>query len=97
MGINEKDFAGCSSERFRNKFDSNGKFLILFAGSKSYDKDAIHVLNAVEKLAEKRSYVVLVATGLDTPEWTTAIRRIRNKSFLLDLPYTFLDACNINF
>ena len=97
MGINEKDFAGCSGERFRNKFDLHGKFLILFAGSKAYDKGAIHVLNAVEKLAEKRSDVVLVATGLDTPEWTTAVRRIRKKSFLLDLPYTSLDAFNVNF
>jgi glycosyltransferase involved in cell wall biosynthesis len=102
MGINEKEFDGCSGERFRNKFDLDGKFLILFAGSKSYDKGAVHVLNVVEKLAEKRNDVVLVAMGSDTVEWTSAVRGTRKKSFLLDLPYTsgvekadVFDACDV--
>ncbi len=102
MGMDEKESVGCSGERFRRKFGLEGKYLVLFAGSKDYNKGAMHLLNAVEELAKKRNDVVLVAMGLATAGWIQAVSKMRKKSFLLNLPFTsgtekkdVFDACDV--
>jgi glycosyltransferase involved in cell wall biosynthesis len=101
MGIDVQELSGCSGQRFRRKFGLEDKFIILFAGSKCYDKGAMHVLEAVKHLAKEKNNVVLVAMGLATPDWLKAVGSSKG-SFLLDLPYLsgtdktdVFDACNV--
>lgn len=86
MGINSNEWETADGERFRRKYRLKGKKLILFAGPKGYDKGALHLLNAVQRLREKMEDLVLVSIGLPTREWKKK-RNLLSEDNLLDLGY----------
>ena len=53
MGVDVRELKNCSGERFRKRFNLEGKYVILFAGLKVYNKGAIHVLRAVAEISKK--------------------------------------------
>lgn len=86
MGIRLEEWNEADGERFRQKHRLEGGKIILFAGTKNFNKGAIHLLDAVEKIAGKMGNVTLVSLGLSTGEWQkkkTGLRQIH----LLDLGY----------
>lgn len=102
MGIDVRELSNCSGERFRKKFSLEGKYVVLFAGLKVYNKGAVHVLRAVEEISKKTNNVVLVAIGFANREWSEEVERIGRRPFLIDLPYLsgeekadVFDACNV--
>jgi len=86
MGINWEEWEDCDGERFRRKYALTGKRLILFVGTKSYNKGAIHLLEAVGRISKEMKDVTLVSIGLPTGEWKRK-RSILSKTHLLDLGY----------
>ena len=64
MGINLKEWENVDGERFREKYGLKGRRVILFAGTKSYDKGAIHLLQAVMKFKQGAKAPILVSIGL---------------------------------
>ena len=101
MGINFDEWEDCDGERFRRKYGLTGKRLILFVGTKGYNKGAIHLLEAVGKIAKDMGDVTLVSLGLPTEEWKRK-RSTLHKAHLLDLGYVSeeekrdaFDACDL--
>ncbi len=101
MAIYPHEWKHAGGEVFRRKYGLEGKKVILFAGTKSYNKGAIHVLEAVSRIRQSLENVVLVTLGLSTKEWT---RRKESDSGvnLLDLGYVSeeekkgaFDACDL--
>jgi len=90
MGINFEDWRNGNGERFRERYGLGEKKIILFAGIKDYNKGAIHLLQAVEKLRRGRENVVLVGIGLPTKEWRRQ-RSLLHETCLLDLGYVSED------
>jgi glycosyltransferase involved in cell wall biosynthesis len=86
MGINSNEWETADGERFRRKYGLKRKKLVLFAGPKGYDKGALHLLNAVERLRQKIEDLVLVSIGLPTRMWRRKKRTLA-ESNLLDLGY----------
>ena len=101
MGINVDDWENHSGKRFREKYRLVGKKLVLFVGTKNYNKGAISLLEAIEIIRGKMEDVTLVSLGLPTEEWKN--RRIAlSKTHLLDLGYVSeeekrdaFDACDL--
>jgi len=101
MGINFGEWEDCNGERFRRKYGLIGKRLILFVGTKGYNKGAIHLMEAVGKIAMDMGKVTLVSLGLPTEEWKRK-RSTFPKAHLLDLGYVpeeekrdAFDACDL--
>jgi glycosyltransferase involved in cell wall biosynthesis len=101
MGINLDEWEDSNGERFRRKYGLKGKRIILFAGTKSYNKGAIHLLQAVEKIRQKVKDLILVSIGLPTREWEKK-KGILPEGNLLDLGYVSeeekrdaFDACDL--
>jgi glycosyltransferase involved in cell wall biosynthesis len=86
LGISLNGWQRADGERFRRKYDLEGKRILLFVGTKSYDKGAIHLLKAMERIKQKMEDLVLVTIGLPTREWREHTRNL-NVSYLLDLGY----------
>ena len=86
MGIDSNEWENADGERFRRKYGLKGKKLILFAGPKGYDKGALHLLDAVQRLRQKMEDLVLVSIGLPTKMWQKK-KRMLDESNLLDLGY----------
>ena len=101
MGINLDEWKNPDGDRFRRKYRLEGKKIILFAGTKSYNKGAIHLLQAVEKIRQKVKDLILLSIGLPTKEWETN-RSLLHEENLLDLGYISeeekrdaFDACDL--
>jgi glycosyltransferase involved in cell wall biosynthesis len=101
MGINSNEWEDADGERIRRKYRLEGEKIILFAGTKSYDKGAIHLLQAVEKIRQKVKDSILVSIGLPTREWEKK-RSLVSEDNLLDLGYISeeekkdaFDACDL--
>jgi len=101
MGINSEEWENVDGERFRRKYSLEGKKIILFAGTKGYNKGAIHLLQAVEKISHKVKDLTLVSIGLSTREWKKK-RNLPHERSLLDLGYVSeeekrdaFDACDL--
>lgn len=101
MGIELNEWENVDGERFRKKYGLGGKKLILFAGPKGYDKGAVHVLKAVERIKHRIEGLVLVSVGLPTRVWREK-KHILDQSNLLDLGYLkeeekkdAFDACDV--
>ena len=101
MGIDLDEWANSDGERFREKYRLKGKKIILFAGTKGYNKGAIHLLRAVEKIRRERDDLILVSMGLPTEEWWRQ-RGLLSQAHLLDLGYVTeeekrdaFDACDL--
>ena len=101
MSINLAEWKNPDGERFRRKHHLEGRTLALFTGTKDYNKGAVHVLRAVDQLAEKVKDLTLVSMGLATPEWRETLRRLPQIP-LLDLGYATeeekqdaFDACDL--
>ena len=86
MGINPDDWEDVDGGRFRRKHGLEGRKILLFAGTKDYNKGAIHLLQAVKKMDQDRKDATLVAMGLATEGWERNKRRIGEIN-LLDLGY----------
>ena len=86
MGIDLEEWANPDGERFREKYRLEGKKIILFAGTKGYNKGALHFLQAMKKTGQAAKEVVWVAIGLKTEEWEREKRRA-GATNLLDLGY----------
>ena len=86
MGINLDEWQGADGKRFREKHRLEGRKIILFAGTKAYDKGALHLLEAVENLNPKVKDLAFVSIGLPTQEWRKK-KNIVSMSNLLDLGY----------
>jgi glycogen synthase len=85
MGIHLTDWGKQNGERFRERYHLQGKKIVLFAGTKAYNKGAIHVLEAVRKIEDEMKDLKLVAIGPPTREWLDS-RGLASTS-LLDLGY----------
>ncbi len=85
MGVHLNELGNQDGDRFRQKYHLEGKKVVLFAGTKGFNKGAIHVLEAVTKITNRVKDLVLVAIGLPTGEWLRS-RRLANAP-LLDLGY----------
>jgi len=101
MGINLEEWKDPVGDRFRRKYRLEGKKIILFAGTKDYNKGAIHLLQAVEKIRQKVKDVILVSIGLPTREWKKKRSQLHEDD-LLDLGYISeeekreaFDACDL--
>ncbi len=101
MGIHLKEWKDADGERFRRRYGLEGKKIVLFAGPKSFDKGAIHLLRAMKKIESRAGDSVLAAIGLPTREWDRK-KRMLDKSNLLDLGYVSeeekkdaFDACDL--
>ena len=101
MGINPDDWEDANGERFRRKYYLEEKKIILFAGTKDYNKGAIHLLQAVERVRHQVKDLILISIGLSTGEWNR-MKHILPQSHLLDLGYVpeeekkdAFDACNL--
>ena len=101
MGIDLDEWANPDGERFRKKYHLKGKKIILFAGTKGYNKGAIHLLQAVERIRRERDDLILVSMGLPTEEWRRQ-RGLLPQAHLLDLGYVTeeekrdaFDACDL--
>ncbi|OGP91532.1 MAG: hypothetical protein A2157_08740 [Deltaproteobacteria bacterium RBG_16_47_11] len=86
MGIRLDEWENLNGERFRRKYDLEGRKVILFAGTKTYQKGAIHLLEAVKRIEKNMKDSILVAIGLPTREWMRK-RHLLKKNHLLDLGY----------
>ena len=101
MGINPRDWEEADGARFRRKYGLEGKKIVLFAGPKGYNKGAIHLLDAVKKIGQNESNLILVVMGLPSQEWDRK-KRMFHESRLLDLGYVSeeekkdaFDACDL--
>jgi glycosyltransferase involved in cell wall biosynthesis len=101
MGINLDAWVHTDGERFREKYRLEGKKIILFAGTKGYNKGAIHLLQAMEKIARAMKDCVLVSIGLATREWNIHKNQLPQEN-LLDFGYVTeeekrdaFDACDL--
>ena len=101
MGINLDEWVNPDGERFRKKYHLKGRKIILFAGTKGYNKGALHLLQAMKKLIPKVENLTLVSMGLATREWERE-KRLFGKADLLDLGYVSeeekrdaFDACDL--
>jgi glycogen(starch) synthase len=101
MGINPDEWENPDGDRFRRKYCLEGRKIVLFAGTKSYNKGAIHLLQAVEKIRQKVKDLILVCIGLPTREWEDN-RGLLHEENLLDLGYVSeeekrdaFDACDL--
>lgn len=101
MGIHLEEWQNADGERFREKYGLKGRRVILFAGTKSYDKGAIHLLQAVMKLRQGAKAPILVSIGLPTGEWKRE-KKPAGETNLLDLGYVSeeekkdaFDACDL--
>jgi glycosyltransferase involved in cell wall biosynthesis len=86
MGIILPHWENVDAERFRERYGLKGKKIILFAGTKNYNKGSLHLLQAAEKLGRKREDFVLVGMGLATGEWEKK-KAFLPKNLLLDMGY----------
>lgn len=88
LGIDPAEMAGAKADRFRKKYQLSDKFIVLFAGTKCFDKGAITTLRAIRTLVNECSSrpVTLVTIGGAQPDWSREIRP-DDRRFLLDLPY----------
>ena len=86
MGIDTGKWKDGGGEGFRRRYGLQGKKIILFAGTKGYNKGAIDLLHAAEELSRRRQDWILVAIGLPTKEWKTG-KQILPESHLLDPGY----------
>jgi glycosyltransferase involved in cell wall biosynthesis len=86
MGIDLDEWANPVGERFREKYHLEGKKIILFAGTKGYNKGALHFLQAMKKIGRVAKDVVWVAIGLKTEDWEREKGRA-GETNLLDLGY----------
>jgi len=101
MGINLDEWEDSNGERFRRKYGLKGKRIILFAGTKSYNKGALHLLQAMGKIGRHMQDVMLVSLGLTTEEWKKK-KIALHETHLLDLGYISegekrdaFDACDL--
>ena len=101
MGIDLDEWVDSDGKRFREKYRLEGKKIILFAGTKGYNKGAIHLLQAVEKIRRERDDLILVSMGLPTEEWRRQ-RDLLSQAHFLDLGYVTeeekkdaFDACDL--
>jgi len=86
MGIRLEEWKEADGKRFRQKYQLEGKKIILFAGTKNYHKGAIHLLDAMGKITGKMGNVTLVGMGLSTGEWEKKKAGFR-QIHLLDFGY----------
>ncbi len=84
MGINLDEWRNSDGERFRRKYGLIGKRLVLFVGTKNYNKGAIHLLEAVGKIGKDMGDVTLVSLGLPTEEWKKK-KIVLHETHILDL------------
>jgi glycosyltransferase involved in cell wall biosynthesis len=102
MGVDPNEWKNADGRRFRKK---NGipetKFIVFYAGTKAYNKGAIHLLKAMSLVQQKRNDVILVAAGFSSREWLAEKRRMRELK-LIDLDYITgqekydaFDACDV--
>lgn len=101
MGINLDEWQGVDGKRFREKHGLEGKKIILFAGTKAYDKGVLHLLQAVDDLSHKVKDLAFVSIGLSTREWRREKSTFHHDN-LLDLGYVSdeekqdaFDACDL--
>jgi len=100
-GIDVSKWESRCGDRFRKKYGLKDKFIILFAGAKSYHKGALHLLKAMQLIQQHEKNVVLVAIGYDTAEWHEEKIKLRNLN-VIDLGYVSekekhdaFDACDL--
>lgn len=86
MGIRLEEWNETDGKRFKQKYRLEGEKIVLFAGTKNYNKGAIHLLDAVEKITTEMGEVTLVSLGLSTEEWKKKKNSLR-QIHLLDLGY----------
>lgn len=101
MGIDSEEWENVDGDRFRRRYSLKGRKIILFAGTKSYHKGAIYLLEAVEKIRQKVKDLILVSIGLPTREWENN-KGLLHEENLLDLGYVSeeekrdaFDACDL--
>lgn len=88
LGIELGQIAGADSNRFRRKYQLGKKFVVLFVGTKGYDKGALANFEAVRILSEGKFHdkIALVAAGPATPGWTILKAKYKG-DWLVDIPY----------
>jgi len=101
MGTNLDEWGNVGGERFRRRYGLTGKRLILFVGTKHYNKGALHLLEAMQKIKGVMEDVTLVSLGLPTGEWKRRVNVLHGAP-LLDLGYATeeekrdaFDACDL--
>jgi glycosyltransferase involved in cell wall biosynthesis len=101
MRINLDEWGDSDGERFRRKYGLTGKRLLLFVGTKNYNKGATHLLQAMNDIRQNVKDLVLVSLGLSTKEWKKK-KGILPEGNLLDLGYVSeeekrdaFDACDL--
>jgi len=86
MGIDLDEWTHPDGERVRRKYHLEGRKVLLFAGTKDYDKGAISLLQAVAQARHRVKDLILVSIGLSTREWENG-KTILPERNLLDLGY----------
>lgn len=86
-GINPKEYETFSSNNFRERHHLEDALIVLYAGTKAYDKGSIHLLKAMEIVQRRRKDAVLVSIGLSTPEWEKCKRELFGRVNVIDLGF----------
>lgn len=92
LGIDLKEMKQADGRRFRQQHGLSNKFIVLFAGTKCYDKGTLTTLTAIRDLHQKdpKNRIAFVVIGGASAEWLANIRP-DDRSFLLDFPYVPLE------
>ncbi|MDQ1281003.1 MAG: hypothetical protein QG670_2267 [Thermoproteota archaeon] len=100
-GIKIDEWKDRDGNRFRKKHNLDDKFIVLFAGSKSYDKGVIHLMQALDIIQHHNKNIILVTIGRDTKELLLERARLKNLK-IIDLSYVSeeekrdaFDSCNV--
>nr|MDO8100898.1 glycosyltransferase family 4 protein [Candidatus Njordarchaeota archaeon] len=90
MGVNVESWKSVNPKLFRRKHGINSSPIILFAGSKTIDKGALHVLDAMKKVWEEIPEAYFVAIGGRNRHWIQALSRLskQERRRILDLDLT---------
>jgi glycosyltransferase involved in cell wall biosynthesis len=86
IAVDPKKWEKANGDRFREKYGLKNQSIVLFAGSKCYEKGAVTLLRALNVIQRKRKNVILVASGIDFPEWLEEKREMLNLK-MIDLGY----------
>ena len=98
--LQNDDFERGSAESFRREYQLGDKPVVLFLGSKSFDKGAVHLLEAWPEVLRQVRDAILIIAGVPTTTWLETKKT--NSAHVIELDYIdeqtkhdALKACNV--
>jgi glycosyltransferase involved in cell wall biosynthesis len=99
--LSERDLAPADGGAFRRQHGLTDEPLVLFLGSKEFEKGGFHLLDAWPAIRSEVPRARLVCAGMTTPRWSEALGS-KNLRGIIDLDYVdeqdkqnLLEACDL--